>query len=131
MSLVKFNDYWKIPKNAKKYFSPKQEKELKEKYGIWYTFHTIVSIVILFFPLIIFFCVMPTSAFEPTTQIGNMYGAIGFFFGLIGSCSIGIGLVNVFMILIKQYLGHLVTLISIITGLLLDAVGLLLFSMVI
>jgi len=28
---MKFNDYWKIPKNAKSFFSPKQEKLLKEK----------------------------------------------------------------------------------------------------
>ncbi len=126
---MKINQYWKIPKNAKKYFSPKQEKYLKEKYGAWYVLHTILSIVIVFAPLLVFLYLSPSSAFNPTTHVGNLCGAIGFILGLIGSASIGIGLVNLFMSLIKQYLGHLVTLISIIVGLLLDVVGLFLFSL--
>ena len=54
----------------------------------------------------------------------------GFIFGLLGSLSIGVGFVNVFMILIKQYLGHLVTIITIIGGIVLDVIGLHIFSLV-
>ena len=39
-------------------------------------------------------------------------------------------LVNVFMILVKQYLGHWVTIISIFAGILLDTFALFLFSLV-
>ena len=127
---MNFNDYWKIPRNAKKFFSPKQEKELKAKYGIWYTFHTILSIVILLTPFFIFLFLSPSNAFEPTTQSGNLLGAIGGIIGLIGSFSIGIGLVNIFMTLVKQYLGHIVTLVAIVGGILLDILGLYVFSLV-
>ena len=127
---MNFNDYWKIPRNAKKFFSPKQEKELKAKYGIWYTFHTILSIVILSTPFFIFLFLSPSNAFEPTTQSGNLLGAIGGIIGLIGSFSIGVGLVNIFMTLVKQYLGHIVTLVAIVGGILLDILGLYVFSLV-
>ena len=116
--------------NAKKFFSPKQEKELKAKYGIWYTFHTILSIVILLTPFFIFLFLSPSNAFEPTTQSGNLLGAIGGIIGLIGSFSIGVGLVNIFMTLVKQYLGHIVTLVSIVGGILLDILGFYVFSLV-
>ena len=127
---MKFNDYWKLPKNTKKYFSPKQEKYLKEKYGIFYTVHTILSIIILLIPFFIFMFLTPSNALEPTTQSGNLYGMFGFIFGLLGSLSIGVGFVNVFMILIKQYLGHLVTIITIIGGIVVDVIGLHIFSLV-
>ena len=96
---MKLNDYWKIPKNAKQYFSPKYEKKLKEKYGIWYTFHTFLSILIAFVPLVVFFIVSPSNAFNPSTQIDNAIGGIGGIIGIIGSLSIGVGLVNIFMIM--------------------------------
>ena len=127
---MKFNDYWKLPKDVKKYFSPKQEKILKEKYGVFYTIHTILSIVILLIPFIVFLIIAPSNAFEPTTQIGNLCGAVGSILGLIGSCSIGISLVNIFMAIIKQYLGHWVTLITLVGGLVLDTIGLFVFTLV-
>lgn len=120
---MKFNDYWKLPKNAKNYFSPKQEKILKEKYGVFYTIHTILSIVILFVPFVVFLIFAPNNAFEPTTQIGNLCGALGGILGVLGSFSFGIGFVNIFMALIKQYLGHWVSLSAIICGCLLNGLG--------
>ena len=127
---MKFNDYWKLPKNAKNYFSPKQEKYLKEKYGKWYTLHTVFSIFILLIPFLIYLCIAPGNAFEPTTQNGNILGAVGGILGLVGSLSIGISLVNCFMAFIKQYLGHWVTLIALIGGFMLDALGIFIFTLV-
>ena len=127
---MKFNDYWKIPTNAKQYFSPKYEKKLKEKYGVWYTFHTFLSILIPFIPLVIFFVVSPSNAFNPSTQSDNIIGGIGGIIGVIGSFSIGVGLVNVFMCFIKQYLGHWVTILTIVGGILLDILALFVFSFV-
>lgn len=127
---MKFNDYWKIPKDAKKYFSPKQEKKLKEKYGILYTLHTILSVVIVTAPIIIFFLNMPENVLEPTTQTSNLLGAVGGMVGMVGSALIGVGIVNVFMIFVKQYLGHLVTIITIATGVILYYFSLFIFSFV-
>ena len=127
---MKFNDYWKIPKNANQYFSPKYEKKLKDRYGIWYTFHTFLSILIGIVPLVVFFIVSPSNAFNPSTQIDNVIGGIGGIIGIIGSVSIGVGLVNIFMFLIKQYLGHWVTIVSIVGGTLLDVLALFVFSFV-
>ena len=56
---MKFNDYWNLPKNVKNYFSPKQEKDLKEKYGKLYTLHTILSIVIVLMPLLFIYVLLP------------------------------------------------------------------------
>ncbi len=128
--MMKFNDYWKIPENAKDYFSPKQEKHLKEKYGKLYTLHKIFSVVILLIPFIVFMSISPSNAFEPTTQIGNLCGALGGFFCFLGSILIGVGLVNIFMSLVKQYLGHWVTIIAISGGAILGGFGLFIFSFV-
>ena len=127
---MKFNDYWGLTKNWKNYFSPKQEKILKEKYGVFHTIHTVFTFIILFTPFILFLIIAPSNAFEPTTQISNICGAIGGTLGLIGSSLIGIGLVNIFMALIKQYLGHCVTLIALVGGVILDALGLFVFTFV-
>ena len=127
---MKFNNYWKVPKNSKEYFSPKKEKQLKEKYGAFYTIHTISCVVILIIPFLTFLFLTPDNAFQSTTTSGNLCGALGGFLGLIGSLSIGVGFVNVFMALIKQYLGHFITVITIVGGLIVDMLGLLVFSLV-
>lgn len=127
---MKFNDYWKPPRKTKEFFSPKYEKQLKEKYGALYTLHTVLSIIILLAPFFVFLYLSPSNAFDAKTESGNLIGAVGGIIGLIGSFSIGVGFVNVFMVFIKQYLGHLVTLIAILGGVLLDAFAIFLFSFV-
>ena len=127
---MKKNHHWKLPQNIKEYFSPKREKELKSKYGGWYTLHTILSVIILIVPFLAFMFLSPDNALPPQTQSGNLLGAIGGILGLVGSFSIGIGLVNVFSALLKQYLGHFVTLSSILLGIGLDLLALFLFTLV-
>lgn len=127
---MKKNHHWKLPHNIKEYFSPKREKELKSKYGGWYTLHTILSVIILIVPFLAFMFLSPDNALTPQTQSGNLLGAIGGILGLVGSFSIGIGLVNVFSALLKQYLGHFVTLSSILLGIGLDLLALFLFALV-
>lgn len=127
---MKFNDYWKIPLNAKTYFSPKMEKELKEKYGIWYIFHIVLAVIILIVPLFLFLILVPKNAFEPATTIGNLLGAVGGIIGIVGSFAVGFGFVNIFMALMKQYLGHYVTLLAIAGGIALDLFAYFLFTFV-
>lgn len=127
---MKKKNHWKLPCNVKEFFSPKREKELKSKYGGWYTLHTILSVILLIVPFLVFMFLSPDNALTPQTQSGNLLGAIGGVLGLVGSFSIGIGLVNVFSALLKQYLGHFVTLISILLGIGLDLFALFLFMLV-
>ena len=49
---------------------------------------------------------------------------------LMAIAKIGVGIVNCFMALIKQYLGHWVTLIAIIGGVILDILGIFVFTLV-
>ncbi len=114
----------------KNFFSPKQEKYFKEKYGKLYTFHIIFSIITLFIPFFVYLCIASSNAFESTTQNGNILGAVGGILGLVGSLSIGVGLVNCLMAFINQYLGHWVTLIAVLGGVALDALGLFIFTFV-
>lgn len=127
---MKFNEMWLPSINSKNFFSPRVERKLKEKYGIWATIHSIVSVVILFIPFIVFMFFIPKNALEPATSSGNMLGAVGGILGLIGSLSIGVGVVNLFMLIVKQYLGHIVTLVSIVAGFSLSFLALYIFSFV-
>jgi hypothetical protein len=119
-----------IAKKLERLFFTKTRKILKEKYGVFYTIHTILSIIILLVPFVIFLIIAPSNAFEPTTQISNIYGAVGGILGLIGSFSIGVSLVNILSALLKQYLGHWVTLIALVCGVILDVLALLIFTFV-
>jgi len=125
---MKFNDCWKIPKDAKHYFSPTSEKIMKEKYGIWYYVHIFMIIIIVIIPFIVFLSLLPESAYQTTTESGEWFCMIGAIVGLIGSLSISAGLGNIYMIVLKEYLGHIVTLITIIGGLLLNTLAWFLFS---
>lgn len=127
---MRFNDYWKPPKNVKDFFSPKYEKQLKAEYGKWYTAHLICTFIILFIPFFVFLSLVPNQSFEPANQTENFLGAVGGIIGLIGSLAVGIGFSNVFMALVKQYLGHIVTLVAVVGGILLDVLALFLLSMV-
>ena len=66
---MKFDDYWKVPKDSKKYFSPKKEKELKEKYGVFYTLHTILCVAILIIPFLFSYFWLQIMRFRPLQQV--------------------------------------------------------------
>ena len=125
-----FNKMWLPPQNVKDLFNPKQEKKLKEKYGALATVHTIISCIIVFLPFIAFMFLIPENALNPTTYLGNVLGGIGGILGLIGSVSVGIGFVNIFMLLVKQYLGHIVTIVAVVAGFFLSFLALYIFSFV-
>ena len=114
---------WKIPNNAKEYFSPTYDDAFKAKHKILYVLVVIAIIIILMIPVIIFLSFVPESKNQ---ALAALFGILG----LIGSLSIGVGLENLFMILLKQYLGHWVTIISVLGGLLLDVFSLFMLSIV-
>ena len=103
---------WKIPQNAADYFDPHYDDSFKAKHPFLY-FLTVVIIIILVvsgpFPFLAFCGTL-------NVQIESLFEGLLLLMGFISSFGISIGLCNVFMILHKQYLGHYVTIISLLIG---------------
>lgn len=97
------NSNYKPPKNYKDYFYASSDDEFKAKHPIGYPFLVILGFIALFLPPIIFSILAGTDS-----------GWI--IIGWIGGFIFGIGLFNFVAIIIKQYLGHLVSIISFIIG---------------
>lgn len=112
---------WKIPKNAYKYFDPHYDDVFKAKHPILYWL-TVVAIIIgvMVGPTIyLFFC----SGIQSTFNV-VLFELIVWIVGFISSFGISIGILNLFMILHKQYLGHYVTLVSFAIGIVGSAITL-------
>ena len=127
---MRYKNSWRIPENAKSFFSPKYEKQQREKYGVWYTVHAVLSILILLGCVFFYFAQVPNNALTPATQMGNALSALFFLIGVLGSVAVGMGLVNVFMAIVKQYLGHWVTMLALLGGMALETAALFLLSLV-
>lgn len=94
---------WKPPENYIEFFSSSSDEEFKEAHPIGYVFLVILGITVLLLPCLVF-------AFNLNT---DSYWAL---LGCAGGFIFGIGLFNIVGIIIKQYLGHWVTLISFAVG---------------
>lgn len=100
------NSNWKPPKGAKTYFFARSDYEFKKKHPIGYGFLVALGIVALLLPVILYlFFVIPYDINSPWIMLGWLGGFI-----------IGIGLFNFVAIIIKQYLGHWVSITSFILG---------------
>ena len=97
---------WNPPNGAKKYFSPVSDDEFKEKHPIGYVFLVILGMIALLSPVVLYLCfVIPYDINSPWMM-----------FGWLGGFIFGIGLFNLVAIIIKQYLGHWVSIISFVLG---------------
>ncbi|MBR3588878.1 MAG: hypothetical protein IKL16_04875 [Clostridia bacterium] len=94
---------WTPPKNYKDYFNASSDDEFKAKHPVGYVFFVMFGIVVLLLPSIIFGVLVGTE---------NGWVTLGF----IGGFIFGIGLFNFVAIIIKQYLGHWVSIISFLIG---------------
>ena len=102
----KNNSKWTPPKGSSAYFSAASDYEFKEKHPIGYGFLVMLGIVALMLPVVLYLIfVMPLQDNSPWLMLGWVGGFI-----------IGIGLFNFVAIIIKQYLGHLVSILSFIIG---------------
>lgn len=109
-SKKKMKSNWTPPKGASAYFNASSDDNFKEKHPIAYFFLVLLGLAALMMPVVVFMiyyivCVMPFTN-RPAWMI----------LGWIGSFIIGIGLFNFVGIIIKQYLGHLVSVLSFILG---------------
>lgn len=102
----KKNGNWTPPKGASAYFSAASDYEFKEKHPIGYVFLVVLGIVALLLPVVIYLIfVLPYDINSPWIMLG-----------WVGGFVIGIGLFNFVAIIIKQYLGHIVSILSFIIG---------------
>ena len=99
----KNKSHWTPPKNYIDYFDPASDEEFKAKHPIGYGFLVMLGIAVLLLPAIVF------SMF---VNMESGWVALGF----IGGFIFGIGLFNFVAIIIKQYLGHWVSIVSFSVG---------------
>lgn len=84
------------------YFTPESDEPFKKKHPIGYGFLVALGIFALLFPLL---CFTVYITFLPDdTQVGGWP-----ILAIIGCIVMGVGLFNIVAIIIKQYLGHLLT----------------------
>lgn len=97
---------WTPPKGASAYFYASSDDAFKAHHPIGYFFLVLLGIAALMVPVIIYLYFVIPIANNSAWMI----------LGCIGSFVIGIGLFNFVAIIIKQYLGHLVSIFSFIAG---------------
>lgn len=102
----KKSSLWIPPKGASAYFSPASDYEFKKKHPIGYFFFVILGMVALFLPSVLYLI------FAIHSDANSHWILLGWFGGFI----IGIGFFNFVTIIIRQYLGHLVSILSFIIG---------------
>ena len=101
----KRKNLWLPPKGASAYFSVASDAQFKEEHPVGYVFLVIFGIAVFMTPMLLFGWV--TWEEEENGWL---------LLGLVGSVIFGVGLFNFVAILINQYLGHLVSLLSFLIG---------------
>lgn len=97
---------WIPPKGASAYFFSSSDYEFKEKHPIGYGFLVLLGIVALMLPVVLYLI------FVIPYDINSAWMILGW----VGAFIVGIGLFNFVAIIIKQYLGHLVSILSFVIG---------------
>ena len=106
---------WMPPKGASAYFYASSDDEFKSRHPIGYFFLVLLGLAALLAPVILYgVYVIPVFGDEVQWP---------FILGIAGSFIIGIGLFNFVAIIIKQYLGHLVSVFSFLIGGILIAIS--------
>lgn len=99
--------YWLPPKGFGEFFLSSSDDVYKEKHPIKYWFIVALGITALIAPMILYYVVLEFMGVSLDVPVG---------LGFIGTFIIGIGLFNFVAIILNQYLGHLVSIISFLLG---------------
>lgn len=99
--------YWLPPKGFGEFFLASSDDAYKEKHPIKYGFIVALGITALVGPMILYFILLECMGVSSDVPVG---------LGFIGAFIIGIGLFNLVAIILNQYLGHLVSIISFLMG---------------
>ena len=97
---------WTPPENYRSYFYASSDEEFKAKHPIGYVFLVILGLVVFLLPMILFYGYCAWKGIE------SAWSALG----LLGGLIFGVGLFNFVAIIIKQYLGHWVSILSFSVG---------------
>lgn len=97
------------PKGAAAFFSPMSDESFRRAHPIGYRFLVALGITALCGPMILFTVIMTYSQ-----RLDN--AGVWPFVGWIGAFLVGIGLFNLVAIIIRQYLGHLLTILCFLIG---------------
>lgn len=109
----KTKNNWRLPKNAADFFDPHYDDSFKAAHPLlyWLTVFAIIVGVMIGPAVFLLLC----SAVQTTDSLTNAEFVI-WVIGFVLSFGISIGIINIFMLLHKQYLGHYVTLFSLVIG---------------
>ena len=118
--MSKFSERWFPPNGYEAYYLRESDDEFKKEHPVGYVFFVLLGITAFILPLTLFVIYLVLSHSEP--------GVLTALLGLFGSMSIGVCLFNFVAIIIKQYLGHLVSIISFVIGAFMVAVSLILLK---
>ena len=94
--------YWYVPKNAAEYFSSASDDIFKKAHPIAYGFIVFLGIIALIGPCFVW--IIYSGVINPAPN------SFWLMLGFAGAFSIGIALFNVVAAILKQYLGHFLTL---------------------
>lgn len=100
----------KPPKGFLRFFNPASDEHFKKKHPVGYVFLVILGIFAFLLPLLVFIIVLMTN--KNLDDSGSAWMVLAF----IGCLVMGVGLFNLVAIIIKQYLGHLLTIICLLGG---------------
>ncbi len=109
---------WTPPKGASSYFYASSDEDFKHRHPIGYFFLVMLAIAALLLPVVLYM----------VYTISKGYNSGWMMFGWFGAFLFGIGLFNFVAIIIKQYLGHLVSILSFVIGGIMVAVSLLMMQ---
>ena len=102
-----FAHQWFPPKGSAAFFLMESDAEFQRRHPVGYVFAVLLGIFALLLPMIMYaFLVLPLAA--PIS-----FGGI---LGLAGGFVFGIGLFNFVAIILRQYLGHLVSILCFLIG---------------
>lgn len=108
MNTPRRKNYWLPPKGASEFFLPSADDEFKSKHPVGYRFLVLLGATVLILPMMIYGIIV-------SIHLGKE-SSIWLLLGGVGSFLIGIGLFNIVAITIKQYLGHLVSILAFAIG---------------
>ena len=101
---------WLPPKGAGAFFSPASDDAYKRAHPIGYKFLLALGFLALFGPSVLWFTLLILSGARLDGTAAWSY------VGWLGAFIVGIGLFNFVAILIRQYLGHLLSLLCFVIG---------------
>ena len=104
----KFLHQWLPPRGSAAFFAMESDDDFKRRHPVGYGFLVALGLAAFVLPIIVF----GILAYRKNPEAGGWPALVGVLGGIVA----GIGLFNLVAVIIKQYLGHLVTILSLLIG---------------